>query len=90
MGATDGIVCRPVEVVLRPGEMDAGRVDGALTFSAALLLLGGRRCEVACSRKSWTFPLMVLALLSAWSLPENWRAVLHLGGQLVLAIRQHL
>ena len=35
MGATDGIVCRPVEVVLRPGEMDAGRVDGAL------LLLGG-------------------------------------------------
>ena len=41
MGATDGIVCRPVEVVLRPGEMDAGRVDGALTFSAALLLLGG-------------------------------------------------
>ena len=48
MGATDGIVCRPVEVVLRPGEMDAGRVDGALlllggalTFSAAVLLLGG-------------------------------------------------
>ena len=45
MGATDGIVCRPVEVVLRPGEMDAGRVDGALlllggalTLSAAVLL----------------------------------------------------
>ena len=38
MGATDGIVCRPVEVVLRPREMDAGRVDGAL------LLLGGACC----------------------------------------------
>ena len=45
MGATDGIVCRPVEVVLRSREMDAGRVDGALlllggalTLSAAVLL----------------------------------------------------
>jgi len=39
---------------------------------------------------SWTLPLVLLTCLSAWSLPQNWRTVLHFRCQLVLPVSQHL